>query len=136
MSPARFPAFSSYIGVPYVDHGRGPAGWDCYGLVYYLNNFVLGRAVPSYFDSYPSARDDDHVISAIAYHCREWIEVDREQMEAGDTLVFNLAGVPIHCGLVCDESRMIHCMAGHETVIESFQSFAWNKRLVGIFRWN
>lgn len=135
MSHAHSQAFSKYVGVPYIDHGRGPEGWDCYGLVYYLNNFVMRRPVPSYFDSYPSALDDDHVVSAIAYHCREWTEVPREQIATGDTLVFNITGLPVHCGLVFDAGRMIHCLKGHETVIESFDSYAWNKRIAGVYRW-
>lgn len=135
MNLGPFPECSKYVGVPYVDRGRGPDGWDCYGLVYYVNNFHLGRPVPSYWLSYPSATDDDHVQSAIAYHCREWVEVERGDIAVGDTLVFNLHGLPVHCGIVYDAGRMLHCLAGRETVLERFDSYAWTKRLQGVFRW-
>jgi len=118
-----------------VDHGRGPDGWDCYGLVYYLNNFILRRPVPSYFDAYPSAVDESHVQSAILYHSREWVEVELADIQRGDTLVFNVMGLPIHCGLAMNSTQMLHCLTGRETVVESFRAPTWNKRIAGVYRW-
>ena len=135
MSLAPSPAFSEYVGVPYVDHGRSPEGWDCYGLVYYISRHVLGLPVPSYLNAYPDAEDCPHVRSAIEYHAKEWREVQRGEIAQGDTLVFNICGMPIHCGLAFSRELMLHCLAGHETVFDRIDGARWRSRIAGVYRW-
>lgn len=125
-------ACSDYVGVPYVDHGRTPAGWDCYGLVYYLSRRYLHHGVPSYSLAYTNP---DSANDAFAEHCPEWHRVEVAAVDLGDVLVLNLQGLPIHCGLVIDEDTMLHCMRGRETVIERFTSPAWRRRIEGAYRW-
>jgi cell wall-associated NlpC family hydrolase len=135
MSRALFRDVSDYVGVPYLDHGRTPAGWDCYGLVYWLNSERLGRAVPSYSGRYSDAERVTEVSSLLRDEMRAWRAVARDALEPGDTLVFTLGGEPLHCGLALDGAVMLHCLRGRNTVREPFDGMAWARRLVGVYRW-
>ncbi|HVQ51042.1 MAG TPA: NlpC/P60 family protein [Mycobacterium sp.] len=140
MSRAPSPAVSEsvgtelagYVGVPYLEHGRTPAGWDCYGLVYYLSRRYLHHAVPSYSLSYTDANSAD---DAFAEHVPEWQRLTVGEAEPGDVLVLNCIGLPVHCALVVGAGTMLHCMRGRATVLERFTSAAWSRRIEGAYRW-
>ena len=123
---------SDYIGVPFVEHGRTPEGWDCYGLVYYLSRRYLHLNVPSYSLSYT---DCDHADDAFAEHVGEWHGVQLADMQPGDVVVLNVEGLPTHCGLLLGDAGMLHCMHGRDTVRERIDSWHWSHRIAGAYRW-
>lgn len=63
----------------------------------------------------------------------EWMEVDAPS--AGCMVVFNLQGKPLHCGVMIDSNRMLHCLKGRETCVESIHSATWAKRVEGFYQW-
>lgn len=132
MSRAPFPAAFDYVGVPYLEHGRTPARWDCYGLVYYLSRRYLHHNVPSYLLSYVDAESAD---GAFIEHLGEWQRVELPAVELGDVLVLTVVGQPTHCGLVVSDDAMLHCMRARDTVLERFASPAWARRIEGAYRW-
>jgi cell wall-associated NlpC family hydrolase len=137
LSPACFKAVTEggYIGIPWVDMGRTFDGWDCYGLVYCVSRHDLGLIVPSYVLGYTSSMHDESVCEALRFYSQEWANVTGEQREVGDVLVFNLGGIPVHCGLVVEPGLMLHCLKGRETVLEQYSTAAWRSRIEGVYRW-
>jgi cell wall-associated NlpC family hydrolase len=135
MNPARFQAYSRYIGVPYLDKGRDMRGWDCFGLYRYVVREQTGLLVPDYGPSYASADDRADVAAAMAQR-GEWRAVVAGAEREGDGVVFLLAGAPIHCGYVLERGTMLHALKGRETCIERYDSAAWNRRIEGFYKWN
>jgi cell wall-associated NlpC family hydrolase len=136
MSPERSLAYSRFVGVPYLDKGRSPSGWDCYGLYCYVMREVHGVTVPSHSDSYSTAELDQSVAAAFDAGRHGWRSVAPGDEQEGDGVVFNLAGRPLHCGLVIEPGTMLHALKGRDTVIERYRTLAWQKRIEGFYRWN
>lgn len=123
------------VGIPYLDHGRSNKGWDCYGLVCWMLQHEFGLRVPSYTMSYTKADDLESSGSAFEYHKGEWVHVERGTEQYGDVIVLTLGGSPVHCGMVLEPGRMLHCLAGRETCVERYDGHAWANRIEGIYRW-
>ena len=140
MSQELFLAFSKYIGVPYVSKGRSPCpGWDCYGLYWWVQREATGRILPDYLGSYVhdgTPGRDTSVAMALRGHTARWQGVPMAEVVPGDAVVFNLAGVPLHVGLVIGGGKMLHCLQGRETVVEQYVTAGWSKRIEGFYRWN
>jgi probable lipoprotein NlpC len=131
-----FTKYGKYIGVPYADRGRDMTGWDCFGLYCYVLAEVMGKQVRSYDHTYQTADSREQVASAIRMHAGEWQRVALGDEREGDGVVFLLGGQPLHCGYVLAPGTMLHCLKGRETCIERYDSFAWNRRIEGIYKWN
>lgn len=134
MSPERFKAYSNYVGVPYVDKGRTPAGWDCYGLYHFVLAQMMGVQAPSYADEYTSATDEASASAALAARGL-WQRVAPGAEAEGDGVVFTIAGRPLHCGYVLTRGTMLHALRGRDTVVEPYTRSTWNKRIEGFYKW-
>jgi len=82
------------IGIRYTFGGRTPdTGFDCSGLVRYVFNHVMGRALPH--NSIEMARMGTHV--------------GKGELEPGDLVFFNTRGQRYsHVGIYVGEGRFIH----------------------------
>lgn len=128
-------SFRQYLKVPFKDKGRDTQGWDCYGLYRFVLAERLGVLVPSYADEYSSAGDAAPVADALArLRPAGWLAVPLGEARDGDGVVFRIAGEPWHCGYVIEPGIMLHARKGCGTVIESYTSIVWRKRLEGIYR--
>lgn len=137
MTSAVSQEFSKYVGVPYVDKGRDPTGWDCYGCY----RFVLAERhqilLASWADTYASATDKASVVATAHARLRspEWGDrVALGDEREGDAVVLLLGGVPLHCGYVIEPGIMLHALQGRMTCIERYTAPLWNKRIEGIYR--
>lgn len=124
-----------YIGVPFLDKGRDPRGWDCWGLVRYVGCEVGMGEFPSYAEAYDRAdgAGADKVAAAIAAHIGEWraLPVPR----AGSVAVFRRFGDFFHVGFCLNRNTMLHVLrtATGGTMIERFDTLVWSRLLVGAF---
>lgn len=122
-----------YIGLPYADRGRGPS-FDCYGFIRYVYQNELGLDLPDFLRTYKSAENAESVAAAINERKIDWVKV--EEPRPLDLLLFKIMGHPVHVGLYLNESDFLHCFQGCNSCIERLDSHNWNKRLLGVYRWN
>lgn len=128
--------FAQYIGIPYVDKGRDPQGWDCWGLVRYCLEEHFGLVLPSFDEEYVSARDIRRVEELYrTYSERDWRKLTNGQERPGDVVHMRLRNRPIHVGLVIGEGYMLHVEEGVATAAERYKSLQWKDRVLGIYRY-
>ena len=128
---------NDYIGIPFVDGGRTRAGCDCYGLVRLILFEEFWIQAPSYTEAYPST--DDRAAVAGALEARRepyWREIYQpSQARVADVAIFRVGGLPLHCGLMVSQDRIIHVLKGCQTVVEPMNGLVWGNRLMGIYRY-
>lgn len=85
-----------YVGVRYRWGGRGPAGFDCSGFLYYVfgqNGVTLPRTTFSMF--------------------KTGVPVPRDQIQTGDVVFFQtLRPGPSHAGIYLGDGRFVHSSSG------------------------
>jgi cell wall-associated NlpC family hydrolase len=117
--------YADLIGKPFAHGGRGPAAYDCYGLVTEVQR-RLGRKVPDY--AY------DHTHQQIAY-CIEhaipfWTPC---AAEPGAVAAIRVGRYVCHVGTVLPNGKLIHAWESSGGVcIERLQE--WERRIVGYYR--
>lgn len=125
--------WNDYIGKPFAEKGRGPAEFDCWGLVCQVFKDVRGIALPSYLDKYETTNDRDALGVVIGKESKEkWHEVEKPQ--ALDVIILRMRGVPMHVGVVTKPGFMIHCARGIGVVHEKYDSIKWRSNVMGFVR--
>lgn len=120
-----------YLGMPFADHGRGPA-FDCWGLVRHVLQLERGITLPDYGGSYPSHRDHASVAAAIRQGAvTGWARHDAASV--GAVVVFNIVGRPWHVGLVVAPDRFLHIPEGETSCVERLSSPMWARRIEGFY---
>jgi len=135
---------ASFIGTPWKPFGRDRAGVDCWGLVVLVYREVFGIELPLYDGrSWTCKRDAarEYVASLraeigafMASESLAWRRVPKEEERAGDVLLLLMAGQPCHVGVVVAPGFMLHAFDGADAVVETYRSFAWERRIAGLYR--
>lgn len=122
-----------YLGIPYKDFGRTKEGLDCWGLCCLVAKDHFNYDLPPLDGQYTSASDGSSVSDLVALEkLGDWVKV--LDYEAGDILVFNIAGFACHVGTYLGKNKFIHILQGSEVTIENLDSIVWKKRLDGAYR--
>ncbi len=124
-----------WLGTPYHHQGslKG-VGVDCIGLVRGVYKELYGfdpeTKTPRYSPSWGDSTKDELLLRAASTHLAR---PDYEGWKAGDVLVFRVKNAVSakHCGIVIDDSRMIHAVQNRETIITSVGS--WSSKVAGVF---
>lgn len=126
----------SYVGLPFKDKGRGPDGFDCWGVV----SDVLCRqfgiwGLPDYSDRYLSCADAASVSELVRAEQQtgQWLRV--EAASTGAVVMFRLLGRPWHCGLMLTPHLMLHALEGVGVVIEDVRGITWRNRVEGFYEY-
>ncbi len=108
------------IGKPYRYGGRGPAGFDCSGLVYYVYKKIMKMRLPR--------------TSAGLYAYSKPIPLGQEQ--PSDLLFFRINGNRIsHVGIYLGKGRFVHAPSrGKHVTISNANDRYWRKRFAGVRR--
>jgi cell wall-associated NlpC family hydrolase len=94
------------VGVPYRYGGDSPTGFDCSGLVHYSYH-QAGKAVP---------RTTTQLWKGTS-------AVNRDEIQAGDILFFQIEGKMSHVGMYLGDNRFVHAPSSGKSVsIESLGS--------------
>jgi cell wall-associated NlpC family hydrolase len=125
---------AGYVGIPFVDGGRGRDGLDCWGLVRLVLRERFGAEVPDLEvtgGTCPPAAVGEAAVSELP----RWREIRAGQERPGDVVLLRLNGHPTHVGVVVLRGTMLHCLAGCDSCVEHYLGPLWSRRLVGIYRW-
>lgn len=109
----------AFRGVPYVNGGTDPSGFDCSGLVQY----VYGR----YGVSLPREVRDQYRVGE---------KVDRDELEPGDLVFFStVARGASHVGIALGGDQFVHAPSSNGVVrVERLSASYWSRRYVGARR--
>ena len=105
--------FAQYLNLPWIEGGRGPEGYDCYGFVQMIQKAHFGIemsdvAVPDY--------DDGQAILGLINECGERADWEPVKIPMhGDIAIVRR---PIHVGvwLNIDRGGILHCIRGFKVV--------------------
>jgi len=122
------------LGKPYQRRGRGPDGFNCYGLYYYCATEYFGLDVPAYSAAMVLDGDREAVAVAVADRLGEWTQVGRVYAEPGDAVRLLVAGYD-HVGVYLGGKEFLHILKGKNVSTAKFTDGEWEKRFKGIFRY-
>lgn len=124
---------ATYVGLPYLDHGRDRRGVDCWGLARLVYRDELGIDLPSYTGLYASAEELSEVHAALADDQARspWRKVD--EAEPFDLFELRCGAFHTHVGVAVNASLMLHVHAGGSVCIERLAP-RWSSRIAGIYR--
>lgn len=126
----------SYIGLPYVSHGRTREAIDCFGILqmFYMEQFGIELDGEGF--TYANASISEQVERDLRYEESKRVWSDSDELRFGDVLLFRIKGFVSHVGIVIDVANrlFLHSFPGRDSCIESMESLAWKKRIVGIKR--
>lgn len=122
--------FSAFVGLPWQDKGRGPDGYDCWGL--FLAVFrAAGIELPSYADDYSTAMDRAERASILSGEIGDWTEVGKGAERELDGALLLIAG-GYHVGVIVRRGLMLHMPRNRTSVIEPLGRYG--PVLKGIYR--
>jgi cell wall-associated NlpC family hydrolase len=123
--------FSAFVGLPWKDRGRGPDGYDCWGV--FMAAFTAGTGIllPGHEDGYASSADKAETARLVAGDLGDWLELGRGEERGFDAALMKIAG-GFHIGLIVRRGLMLHMPRQKSSVIEPIGRF--DAVLTGLFR--
>lgn len=138
-----------FIGRPYRLGGRGPAAWDCWGLVLAVLRDHFGLPVPDYGADTPDDSADHAAMARLAlagagdgWHrllsrsdlrtALSWPPSGPEQ--PGDVVLMRRGLYPCHVGIVVAADWMIHAQDGIGTAAERLRHGAERNNILSLYR--
>ena len=132
-----------YIGLPFAEGGRGPAAFDCWGLVAAVLRVECSIEVEPFADikTYDSPAVAARVAAEIAR--TDWLLVDRAGAQAFDVAIMlvtrrlmgrDTARTLSHIGIVVAPNRLLHIERETRSVCVRFSSPSVAWRLHSFYR--
>lgn len=125
-----------YVGLAYVERGRGPDSFDCWGLCREVWQREFGFALPSYVEDYESSMDSAVTAALFADGIPDggWESVTDPRV--GDGVLLRILGSPaVHVGLIVAPGFFLHTLPSYgASVIDRLDHPMWAKRILGYYR--
>lgn len=100
--------FDDLYDLPFMIHGRGNGGYDCYGLVIEVER-RLGREMKDLYEEYTK----ENYLERLDENTRGFIEnmnlVKTDRPSYGDIIVFFENGKSVHVAVYLNRDDFIHC---------------------------
>lgn len=135
-----------YLGIPHVKGGRDiQSGLDCWGLVvyFYKNEFGINLPTYDYINTKNNSIEDSSKELCITNSYLNFNRVvfsketrDFNNVKYGDIALFNIAGNPIHTGVILNKDGTMLHSHNSGSVIERITNPQWINRLRSIHRHN
>lgn len=106
---------SDYIGLPWLPHGRGRDGVDCWGLVRLVYAERFGLQLPTYAGQYAGVEDREDLARLVRGEVSRWQPVAAGHERTGDLAVLRVLGHDCHTGVVTEPGWVLHIMEGIDT---------------------
>lgn len=129
--------FGRYVGIRYVEKGRGFEGVDCYGLLWLAHQCERGVCLPSYADRHADGATRRELSALIEGETRStWRAIADGGEQAFDALLMRDGREVSHVGMVIEGSRVLHIERGKTSVIDRYRTGQLRHRVVGFYRFN
>jgi cell wall-associated NlpC family hydrolase len=123
-----------YIGKPFVDGGRGPDEYDCWGLVKDIYLREYSTDLPDYhISAFQTGLITDTMGKELK---REWVKQDKPEVGNLVTISMDMAlprYIVNHVGIYLGGGRFIHTRKATGALIERVDDFKWNNRIEGYY---
>lgn len=131
------PAFSDYaryIGIPYREPDCEPdqPGLNCWELCEKIMIELFGIVPPTYRYKVNGSA----IAPVFVTELEKWKTIDPADRAAGDLVLLNVAGYPIHIGIMLGRRHMIHTLRNIGSSCEEVTGIKWRKRVSGYYRWS
>lgn len=123
-----------YVGLAWADKGRGPSGFDCWGLCREVLKRERGIELPSHTEDYATAADVAEISAIVRGEMPSWAPVPRGAQLPFDVALFRVDGESSHMGVVVERTRFLHIVEGSNAIVSDVESAAWRNRFLGYFR--
>lgn len=110
-------------------NGRGPAFYDCYGLIMEMHRRI-GIELPEY-----KSERDPNLIQMMIIEGRKLFEQIEKPEPYCIVTFFIKPYITSHFGFMLDERRFIHIMVKSRVTVERIDSDIWKDRITGYFKW-
>jgi cell wall-associated NlpC family hydrolase len=125
IAPLPYSLWSDLLGKPWRKDARGPEAYDCVGLMLEVERRI-GRDIPQYASE----------VSELALALGACERVAHESCALpGDAILLTSIHPRWHIGVVCGGGYMLHSREGAGVLRERYNSFPWQARIEGFYRW-
>ncbi|WP_164681912.1 C40 family peptidase [Fuscovulum blasticum] len=130
-APTARPWWEAYVGLPFVDGGRGPDAYDCWGLVRQVYADLLGIDLPSYGEI--SAMDLIRIARTMRAGADDGWRVPAIPDELDVVLMRGTGGRSsvVHVGVMVSQTRLLHIEAGSGAVVVPVSHWSVAGRIIG-----
>lgn len=128
---------TKYLGKPFIDGGRGPQGYDCWGLVLAVYRDIFGIDVPVDYDV--SAHATMAVVRAMSKEMEvgNWQLVETPVAPCVVAMATNSNHPDLvnHCAIYLGDNKIMHALKATGVVIQSTEDMRIRGRIKGYFLW-
>jgi cell wall-associated NlpC family hydrolase len=123
--------FDGLLGKPFIDGGRGPDAFDCWGCACEVWRRMTGDELPDYK---VGAFESEKINGIYQKESERYIPVEGEPPVPSIIVFrFNTVDWVNHIGIYLGRSRFIHCRRKAGVVIERLDSQLWVKHIAGFY---
>lgn len=123
--------WQKYIGIPFVNRGRGLHGIDCGGLVLLVYKNELNKAVAEFDQSYIAWRIREAGQGINYVRERSFKRVDGPEPFA--VAAFARNGLPYHVGICVDSERVLHAKNHEHVKVQRLDEMSDFRNLEGFY---